>query len=345
MEVVNIDLIGPLPPDRYGNTYILVIRDAFSRWTDLHAIPSKEETSVIHPLLKFFGTFGWPTELRSDGGKEFVNGTIALLLDLVGTQHSITLAYSHYEEKGMVERANKEVLRRLRDMVFDTRLVSIWSDMLPLVQRLMNNHVVETIGVSPSQIIFGNGLDLDRNFVPTHVTREVTSSGTGEISYLEWVDKLIKSQALIVHIAQEILFEHVQKHLEIKRRSEGITAYPIGAIVLAQYPDKGLGRRPPTKLTPKWEGPFRVVNISTDGNSYDLQNFIDGKITTRHLIDLKLFFYDPNIMEMSLEDIALRDRIHEFPVEEVLEHRFKENVDNLTWGDYVKKSVGKKKLG
>jgi hypothetical protein len=324
MEVINIDLMGPLPLDRYGNEYILVIRDAFSRWTDLHAIPSKEVTSVLPPLLRFFGTFGWPTELRSDGGKEFVNTTIDLLLDLVGTEHAITLAYSH-EENSIVERANKEVLRRLKDLVFDTRLVTIWSDMLPLVQRLMNNQVVQTIGVSPAQIIFGNAIDLDRNFVPSHITSGVLTSGNnGELRLLDWVDKLITSQALITEIAQETLFGNIQKQLELKRRTEGITSYPLGAIVLAQYPDKGLGRRPPTKLHPKWEGPFRVVNISENGNRYELQNFIDGKLTSRHLTDLKLFFYDPAIANMSLEDIAIRDRIHEFPVEEILQHRIKE---------------------
>jgi hypothetical protein len=158
MEILNIDLMGPFPSDRYGNEYVLVIRDAFSRWTDLHAIPSKEVSSVVPPLLKFFGTFGWPSELRSDGGAEFVNATIDMLLQVVGTQHSITLAYSH-EENSIVERANKEVLRRLQALIFESRLVAIWSDMLPLVQRIMNTQVVQSIGVSPAQIIFGNARD------------------------------------------------------------------------------------------------------------------------------------------------------------------------------------------
>ena len=64
-----------------------------------------------------------------------------------------------------------------------------------------------------------------------------------------------------------------------------------------------------------------MVNISNDGNQYSLQNFLDGKVTERHITDLKVFYYDPdNIQNMSLSDIALRDRIHEFPVETVIEH-------------------------
>jgi len=91
--------------------------------------------------------------------------------------------------------------------------------------------------------------------------------------------------------------------------------------VLASYHDKGLGKRPPSKLHTRWEGPFRVVNITDNENQYSLQNFLDGKITDRHITDLKLFHFDPdNPLNMSLNDIAIRDRIHEFPVEAVLEH-------------------------
>ena len=85
------------------------------------------------------------------------------------------------------------------------------------------------------------------------------------------MDKQIASQLLVNHIAQETLFVNVQKHLELKCRTESITSYPLGTIVLAQYTDKGLGRRPPFKLYPRWEGPFRVLNVSADGNRYDLQ--------------------------------------------------------------------------
>jgi hypothetical protein len=265
MEVINIDLIGPMPPDRYGNEYVLVIRDAFSRWTDLTAIKSKEAEGIAQALLKFFGTFGWPTELRSDGGAEFVNSTIQALLDVVGTEHAITLAYSH-EENGLVERANQEVLKHLRKLVFDTRLIAIWSDMLTLVQRIMNTQVVETIGVSPAQIIFGNAVDLDRNFVPMHI--RTSDSVATERSYRTWMDTLIANQSLIVDITQKTLFNNVQKALRRNRKEEGITEFPLDSIVLAQYHDKGLGKRPPSKLHPKWEGPFRVVNISNYGNQY-----------------------------------------------------------------------------
>ena len=90
---------------------------------------------------------------------------------------------------------------------------------------------------------------------------------------------------------------------------------------MASYPDGGLGKKPPSKFHPKWLGPFRVVNISDNGNRYSLQNFIDGKIKDYHITDLKLFYHTKDITDVELYESALRDHIHEFPVEMVLEHR------------------------
>ena len=327
MMLINIDLIGPLPEDKYGNAYILVIRDTFSKWTDLHAIRNKEAESIVRPLLRFFGTFGVPQELRTDGGKEFVNSTMAKLIEKLEVEHSITLAYSH-EENGAVERANKEVLRRLRDLVFDTRLINVWSDMLPAVQRLMNSKTIDSVGFSPAQIIFGNAIDLDRHFIPSHIQDQTIDPAGGEsalsneIRYTEWVDILLANQQKIIAAAQEILWARDMKHLENRQTdSEMLTTFPVDALVLARYHDTGLGARPPTKLHPTWMGPFRVVHVSSDKNTYALQNLLDGKIIERHITDLKLFHYDEQDSGFTLEDIALRDYVHDFPVQEILGHR------------------------
>jgi hypothetical protein len=51
---------------------------------------------------------------------------------------SFVTAYSS-EENGIVERANEEVLRHLRALLFDSGVHDKWSfEQLPLVQRIMN---------------------------------------------------------------------------------------------------------------------------------------------------------------------------------------------------------------
>jgi hypothetical protein len=46
MERVAVDICGPLPLTKQGNTYILVISDLFTKWTEAIAIPNQERTTL-----------------------------------------------------------------------------------------------------------------------------------------------------------------------------------------------------------------------------------------------------------------------------------------------------------
>ena len=49
MDTLNIDTIGPVPLDQFGNCYILVIIDCFTRFVELYAIPDTSEVrSTLH---------------------------------------------------------------------------------------------------------------------------------------------------------------------------------------------------------------------------------------------------------------------------------------------------------
>ena len=62
MECVNIDFIGPFP----DQGYILVIVDTFTRWVELYYTTDAINLSAVECLLKHFGRFGAPNQLRSD---------------------------------------------------------------------------------------------------------------------------------------------------------------------------------------------------------------------------------------------------------------------------------------
>ncbi len=88
------------------------------------------------------------------------NGIIKELLELLQVEHEVSLAYSK-EQNAIVERANWEVMRHLTAIIFDKRVNDSWSsDFLPLVQRIMNAKVHDTIGVSPAELLFGQAINL-----------------------------------------------------------------------------------------------------------------------------------------------------------------------------------------
>jgi len=79
---------------------------------------------------------------------------------LVGTNHVLTLAASKHENAA-VENANKRSQKYLRSMLFDKRILKLWSDVLPLVQLIMIAEPNDVIGVSPAQLLLGNSNNLD----------------------------------------------------------------------------------------------------------------------------------------------------------------------------------------
>jgi hypothetical protein len=89
-DTVNVDYVGPFP----DKGYILVIIDSFSRWTEMFWCKDAGSESAANCLLAHFGRFGSPNLIRSDRGSHFANDLIKEFLDLTGTPHNLTLAYS-----------------------------------------------------------------------------------------------------------------------------------------------------------------------------------------------------------------------------------------------------------
>ena len=104
MECPNIDFIGPFT----DKGHILVIVCTLTRWVDLYGTADATALSTAECLLRHFGRFGAPRQLRSDNGPHFIADVIKEFLALVGIEQCLTLAYSK-EENAIVERFNKEI--------------------------------------------------------------------------------------------------------------------------------------------------------------------------------------------------------------------------------------------
>jgi hypothetical protein len=97
MERINVDSIGPLPVDQYGNKYIIVFIDCFSRFVELYPVPDTSAKHAAKSFLNFVGRYGIPAQLLSDNGSQFVNELLTEFFKLIDTEHVRTLAYSKEE--------------------------------------------------------------------------------------------------------------------------------------------------------------------------------------------------------------------------------------------------------
>ena len=196
MECLNIDFIGPFP----DGGYVLVIIDTFTRWVEL--FHTKDAASC---LVKHFGRFGAPLQLRSDNGPHFIADLIRESLALVGVQRCLTLVYSK-EENAIVERMNKEINRHLRALTYDNISLENYAQSLPFVQRILNSNHSDRLKISASQLLFGNVLNLDRGiFLPAAERLLVESKPLSRhmSKMLKMQDSLLKASAaeFLLHVS------------------------------------------------------------------------------------------------------------------------------------------------
>lgn len=112
-------MCGPLPKHEEGYQYTLVVICAFSRWIELFPTKTTTAEETARCIHQHFGRWGTADRLRTDNGPAFANDLLKGLANLLGSTNEFTTAYSS-ENYGIVERANKEVLRHLRALVFET---------------------------------------------------------------------------------------------------------------------------------------------------------------------------------------------------------------------------------
>ena len=320
---LSVDLLKLPTEDAFGYRYVCVVVDSFSHWSSLVAVKNKSAFEVARALMQVIGNFGAPLRIRSDGGSEFVNGVIAGLQRMMGVTRHVVVPYTP-TANGIVERANRAILERLREMVWSQRLVRhpehVWSDLLPLVQRAMNASMHSAIGTSPARILFGNGLDLDRCLLTVMPHGRVldVSSYVDALSYnqriiLEEAD-LFQSKVCARVVAKMAARQRV-KDQDGRWQSLPLKQFHVGDWVLVKPADS----YPLHKLAPRWLGPFQIHTCCVDSEVVVVRDTLKNKL--RQFLKRNIELFDVSMLnsEEGIRKVAESDGC-EFPVECICGH-------------------------
>ena len=102
MQVVAVDIMGPLPITPTGNSYVLVVGDYFTRWTEAYTIPNQEAVTVAKKMVEeFFFRFSPPEQLHSDQGRQFESTLLAEICHILNIKKTRTTPY-HPQCDGMI---------------------------------------------------------------------------------------------------------------------------------------------------------------------------------------------------------------------------------------------------
>lgn len=322
-EIMSMDLVGPFPEDIAHNKYVLVLVDHFSRYVLVKALPDKTAPVVARALLEVIGLFGVvPTELRSDNGSEFTAKLTQEVLSLLG-KVSFTVT-DRPQSNGLVERTNQELLKHLRCLLADGNRQSNWSVGLGLAQRVVNTSVNSTTGYSPAAIVFGLYGPTNPSLLVKHTKNQPSTQ--------ELVSELVKSQEIVLQSAQSNQLEYLDKYLSPSSPSRG--GLVPGSLVLAVH----RGDSPPTKLAPRFRGPYRVLR-RTGTHRYDVQHVVTRQIIDVHADHLKPYTGSDD----AATQVAALDVSDEYLVDCIVAHKFTRRPHNLAtlrfqlrwqgWGD------------
>lgn len=310
MQRLQLDSIGPLPATEEGFSHILVFIDTFTRWVMLFPTESTSAKECMRALIQHIGIFGVPAEVVTDGGSQLLNTTVKETLTLLEVEHHVNVAYSS-EENGIVERANKEVMRHLRAICFDQRRGADWAVVLPFAQRICNAEVISSMGYAPATLVFGTAINLDRGILTTN-----QMSSCDHIDVSPYVAQLIACQRHSLQVAAQSQLDLDAAHISARGGGVDVTEFGVGSYVLVEYPDKGPRKKaPPNKLMTHLKGP--MVVISSRGSEYTVRDLSTNVDKYVNVMRLRPFRYDPTRIDPK-EVAAADDSV--FYVEAIRDH-------------------------
>lgn len=121
LQIVHCDHLGPLTESSEGFKHVLILVDAFTRFTWLNPVKSTGSKEVIKHFNKIFNIFGNPSSLVSDRGTAFTSLEFSTFLKSRNIRHR-QVAVAAPWANGLVERINRFLKSSLKKVVDEPQL-------------------------------------------------------------------------------------------------------------------------------------------------------------------------------------------------------------------------------
>ena len=117
MELVAMDILGPLPRTKHGNRFLLFIADRFKKVTITVPLRTVTALAVAKAFCdRWVYVYGPPISLLTDNGPQFTAKFFQAVCAELGVKKKFTTAY-HPQTNGQVERCNRKIIAALRAYV------------------------------------------------------------------------------------------------------------------------------------------------------------------------------------------------------------------------------------
>ena len=281
-QMWGIDFVGPLVETTLGNKYLITAIDYCTGKAIAHPLEERSTAAAMDMMEEIVWTYGPPESIITDNGQEFNAFDFLALLKRYGIRRTPT-SPGHPQTNGKVERLNHEIVQRLQRIAQEEgNDMKHWDLYLQRALFAYAAHTNSRTGMSPFKLQFG-------------VEPKLPSAAS-------------LSSTPISHVEREMTAEERRHRIQdlSKYRSVATARYQEAIRRLAEDRDDAVFLRDPiqrgdlvmrspinrqSKLHPKWEGPFVVLDIS-DTDAFQLASS-NGHIVKNLVNKARLRKLDP----------------------------------------------------
>jgi len=284
--VVAADIMGPFPPSKNGNAYILVIQDLFTKWIECSPL-RKATGKKIRELLDELVVNRWGALriLLTDNGTEFINRELQAFAGKYGIIHTTVPPY--HPQANPVERVNRVLKTMITAFLQNDHRE--WDVHLAEFRFAYNTAYHTSLQATPAFLNFGR----EPQPVNTVRGRHEPAVEIAKTNPDNWRERMERIQALRDWVVENLEAAHnKQAHYYNLRRREH--RFAIGEQVLKrQHVLSSAAQNISAKLATKYHGPFTIAKMLSPV-VYELKDSFNRSIGKVYIKDLKPYNIPPN---------------------------------------------------
>ncbi|CAK1589624.1 unnamed protein product [Parnassius mnemosyne] len=248
-HTLHADHLGPFVRSRRGNTYILVIVDAFTKFINIKPVRDTKSTTAIKIFREHFSYFGVPSRLITDRGTCFTSAKFKSFTRSLVLKHILN-AVATPRANGQVERYNRTISDALSTKCHGKN-DNTWDEYIADIQLGMNTTVNRATGKSPSELLFGYKLMNVSETILGDVISPTTEYTQGE--------NLVEMRSAA---SDRIEKQQENSKRAFDERRKHATQYKEGDLIRIErtvIDREHLGKS--KKLLSKFNGPYRIKKL------------------------------------------------------------------------------------
>ncbi len=253
LERVGIDLTDMVAGDQ-NYRYVLSVIDHYSRYIKFFPLKHKHTHTVVEALDRYVADFGAPQALVADNGGEFRSQQFQTFCQRLNIQVHYTTPYNP-RGNGITERMHRSLKTVLSALCQGHPLQ--WPRYLAACQVVLNRAIHTSTGSQPYFAFFSR-------HAPLNIGAPLPSVD-GEEDEVAVAHKVIRD----IHLKMSRKYRDIAN---CRRKNQTVVK---GALVWVKRETTLPGTC--RKLNPRWDGPFKVVEVIREGGAYLLQNLFTGQ--------------------------------------------------------------------